>query len=293
MSEDQKDRYIRYLAEQNQEHVLTEKAMESVLEDFMERQRLMEERMSSFESRYESLKAELSEKSRLLKSAERKVKTLESKLDYANQQLFGDRRQKVHKKRGSVESESTDTDCRGEKDDFDGTDDTLRTDSVGSTNPVETPLPPKKKRDLSGRPDAYKSMGIVGDPVLHPSDLSKVPGRIIERKTVQVFSLKTCLIEERFEMVHYVESGQKPKWGYFSSSGHPEVVTRFEGIKATPGVLQAIAYEVYVKNVTFGLLHQWLTDMGMTISANTLRNSNAYVFIGNELKSARFKDTIH
>ena len=26
------------------------------------------------------------------------------------------------------------------------------------------------------------------------------------------------------------------------------------------------------RNVTFGLLHQWLTDMGMTISKNTLRN---------------------
>ena len=59
---------------------------------------------------------------------------------------------------------------------------------------------------------------------------------------------------------------KKPKWGYFPSEGHPEVVTNFEGTKATPEFLQAISYEVYVKNVTFGLLHQWLTDMGMTIS---------------------------
>ena len=66
--------------------------------------------------------------------------------------------------------------------------------------------------------------------------------------------------------------GKKPKWGYFPSEGHPEVVTNFEGTRATPEFLQAIAYEVYVKNVTFGLLHQWLTDMGMTISKNTLRN---------------------
>ena len=46
-------------------------------------------------------------------------------------------------------------------------------------------------------------------------------------------------------------------------------------VKSPGGVislLQAIAYEVYVKNVTFGLLHQWLTDMGMTVSKNTLRN---------------------
>lgn len=73
-------------------------------------------------------------------------------------------------------------------------------------------------------------------------------------------------------MVHYVEPGKKPKWGYFPSEGHPEAITKFEGTKATPEFLQAIAYEVYVKNVTFGLLHQWLTDMGMTISKNTLHN---------------------
>ena len=57
-----------------------------------------------------------------------------------------------------------------------------------------------------------------------------------------------------FEMVHYAEPGKKPKWGYFLSEGHPEVITKFEGTKATLEFLQAIAYEVYVKNVTFGLL---------------------------------------
>lgn len=30
----------------------------------------------------------------------------------------------------------------------------------------------------------------------------------------------------------------------------------FDGTKITPKFLQAIAYEVYVKNVPFGLLHQ-------------------------------------
>ena len=53
-------------------------------------------------------------------------------------------------------------------------------------------------------------------------------------------------------MVHYAEPGKKPKWGYFLSEGHPEVITKFEGTKATLEFLQAIAYEVYVKNVTFG-----------------------------------------
>ena len=106
----------------------------------------------------------------------------------------------------------------------------------------------------------------------HPSDKSKMHGRILETKMVHLFSFRMFLVEECYEMVHYVEPGQKPKWGYFPTAGHPEVVMRFEGTKATPEFLQAIAYEVYVKNVTFGSLHRWLTDMGMTISANTLRN---------------------
>ena len=47
---------------------------------------------------------------------------------------------------------------------------------------------------------------------------------------------------------------------------------KFEGTKATPEFMQALAYEVYMKNVTFGNLYKWIQDMGMTVSKNTLRN---------------------
>lgn len=39
-----------------------------------------------------------------------------------------------------------------------------------------------------------------------------------------------------------------------------------------PKFFQAIAYEVYLKNTMFGLLHRWLADMSMIISANMLRD---------------------
>ena len=376
MAEDQKDRYIQYLAEQNQDLRLTGDAMRLVLEDFMAQMKELKDQMSSMQSKHVDLENRLSEEHKLRKSAERKIKSLQEKLDYANQERFGDRRQKIQSK-----AKTSDSDRRKEKDDYDGTDDTLRTDSVGHVPSQELKEPSGKDRDLSNRPDGYKTMGVAGEATEHPSDLTKVPGRIIERRMVRVFSFRTFLTEECFEMVHYAEPGKKPRWGYFPSEGHPEVVTRFEGTKATPEFLQAIAYEVYVKNVTFGLLHQWLTDMGMTVSKNTLRNwlkkgkkyldelvcvlksialekdsivncdetwckvrkydhykkcyiwvlvnkarktaiffyengsrgrevltdflgdaelksimsdgCNAYVFIGNELKSARFKDTIH
>ena len=267
MAEDQKERYIQYFAEQNQDLRLTSDAMKLVLEDFMAQMKDLKAQVSSMESKHADLENRLSEEHKLRKSAERKIKSLQERLDYAHQERFGDRRQKIQSK-----AKTSDSDRWKEKDDYDGTDDTLRTDSVGHAPSQEVKESSKKERDLSNRPDGYKRMGVVGEAIEHPSDLTKFPGRIIERRMVRVFSFCTFLMEECFEMVHYAEPGKKPRWGYFPSEGHPEVVTNIEGTKASPEFLQAIAYEVYVKNVTFGLLHQWLTDMGMTISKNTLRN---------------------
>ena len=267
MAGDQKDRFIQYLAEQHQEDELTKRAMELVLEDFMAQMKELKEQVSSMQSKQSDLENQLSEERKLRKSAERKARSLQEKLDFANQDRFGDRRQRINSK-----AKQKSSDRQKEKDDYDGTDDTLRTDSVDKTESLNEPALPPKERDLSNRPDGYKTMGVSGESIEHPSDLTKVPGRIIERRMVRVFSFRTVLTEECFEMVHYAEPGKKPKWGYFPSEGHPQAITKFEGTKATPEFLQAIAYEVYVKNVTFGLLHQWLTDMGMTISKNTLHN---------------------
>lgn len=267
MADDQKDRYIQYLAEQHQEHLLTQKAMQLVLEDFLKAQQQMQEEMASLRSGQEKLQSQLDEETRKRKAAERKAQRLDECLKYANANLFGDKRQKVKKNLGKTEA-----DRNKEKDEFDGTDDTLRTDSVIQENEGQVNQSAKKECDLSNRPEKYNTMRVQGEPEKHHSDLAKVPGRVLDRKMVKVFRLDMCLVEEQFEMVQYVEPGKKPKWGYFPQEGHPQVVTKFEGTKATPEFLQAIAYEVYVKNVTFGLLHQWLTDMGMTISANTLRN---------------------
>ena len=274
MSESQKDRYIDYLAERVFNLDLDKRAMELVLEDFLKTRQEMLESMAALESRLctetQRLQSRLEEETRKRKAAERKAQRLDERLKYADSNLFGDKRQKVKK-----DSDKADEPDRNkEKEDFDGTDDTLCTDSVNQAdnNQSNSPTSSKKERDLSNRPVKYNTMRVQGDPEEHPSDLSKVPGRILDRKMVKVFRLDMCLVEEHFEMVQYVEPGKSPKWGYFPKEGHPQVVTKFEGTKATPEFLQAIAYEVYVKNVTFGLLHQWLTDMGMTVSANTLRN---------------------
>lgn len=274
LSMDEKDRYIHYLVDKYNDADLDRRAMMAVLEDFKTEQKALEERFSKLESRQSSVDTELAKTKSVLaderkrrQAAESEARRLKEQLKFAQKNKFGDKRQKARIK----EDKDNDADRNNEKDNYDGTDDTLSTESV-SDNGVTGQDRQKSERDLTNRPDRYNTMKVEGKPVFHPTDDSKVPGRILKRKPVKVFSLKTMLVEEHFEMVQYVEKGKAPKWGYFPTEGHPEIVTKFEGTSATPEFLQALAYEVYVKNVTFGLLHQWLTDMGMTISENTLYN---------------------
>lgn len=268
MPVDQKDRYIHYLVDKVNELDLDKRAMELAVEEFQGIHNNVLEQLAEMQRSIAEMKAELHEERGKRKRAEAKVRRLDQQLQYARKNKFGDKCQKARKDKNKEE----DADREDEKDRFDGTDGTISTRSVQENRIEGHPVEEKKERDVSSRPERYDTMSVAGVPVFHPTDDSKVPGRIIERKSVKVYSFKMRLVEERFDMVHYVEPGMKPKWGYFPAEGHPEVVTRFEGTKATPEFLQALAYEVYVKNVTFGLLHQWLTDMGMTISKNTLHN---------------------
>ena len=155
MADDQKDRYIQYLAEQNQDLRLTNDAMKLVLEDFMVQMKELKDQVSSMQSKQSDLENRLSEERKLRQSAERKAKSLQEKLDFANQERFGDRRQRIHSK-----AEKSASDRQKEKDDYDGTDDTLRTDSVDNNESRNEAALPRKERDLSNRPDGYKTMGV-------------------------------------------------------------------------------------------------------------------------------------
>ena len=266
MSDEMKNRYVEYLIERLENAELDNRAMKLVLEDLTEelsRSNRMLEKLNELQSLLE-------EERNSRKSLERENARLREQLKSARKNRFGSKRQSVKKDDSARDDDPVDREK--EKDGFDGTDESLDTRSVSDPDVRESRPSSPNPRDLSNRPETYRTMGVNGTPVRHLSDLSKVPGRILDRKMVRTFRPDIRLVEEQFEMVQYVEKGRKPRWGYFPREGHPQVVPRFDGTKITPGFLQAIAYEVYVKNVTFGLLHRWLGDMGMSVSENTLRN---------------------
>lgn len=178
MSESQKDRFIDYLADRVTNLDLDKRAMELVLEDFLKTQQEMQKSMAALQADQQKLLSRLDEETRKRKAAERKAQRLDEQLKYANANRFGDKRQKVKK----ASDKTDDSDRNKEKEDFDGTDDTLCTDSVNRDKGNRDNQSGKKDRDLSNRPDEYKTMSVEGDPVYHPSDHSKVPGHIIESK---------------------------------------------------------------------------------------------------------------
>ena len=157
MAEDQKDRYIQYLAEQNQDLGLTGDAMRLVLEDFIAQMKETEGiRYHPCNRNILTLRIGCQKSINANRLNAQRIKSLQEKLDYANQERFGDRRQKIQSK-----AKTSDSDRRKEKDDYDGTDDTLRTDSVGHVPSQELKEPSGKDRDLSNRPDGYKTMGVA------------------------------------------------------------------------------------------------------------------------------------
>ena len=58
----------------------------------------LQAQMSSMQSKQFDLGNRLSEERKLRKLAERKTKPLQEKLDFANQERFGDRRQRINSK---------------------------------------------------------------------------------------------------------------------------------------------------------------------------------------------------
>ena len=209
MTAEEQKRYINYLVERVREADLGLRARDAVLQDFLDKQKEYDERLSKLDdvlSKVSSLESSLKEKERKLKSAERKVADLTAKLKFADKNRFGDNRQKVKK----AESTKAEESGRGkDEDDFDGTSSSLPDNSVsknGAFSKEENPS--KKERDLSNRPETYKTMCVKGPSEEYKSDEAKVPGRILGKKMVSVSHLEMSLVEKRFEMVHYVKKGK-------------------------------------------------------------------------------------
>lgn len=135
------------------------------------------------------------------------------------------------------------------------------------------------------RPECYKTMGLremsgvkgledLLKNTEHKFDRSRLPeGAVIKDRRLKTFyTMKTVLIKETIEQLRVKLPGEKrSRWMYIPMRGE-EGRRPVDGTKASPELLQALAYESYVKRVTSGVLHGQLKDLGMQISRGTLKN---------------------
>lgn len=191
MTVEEQKRYINYLAERINAADLENRAMKLVLQDFLDEKKNLAGRLSKLDdvlSRIDSLESSLKDSERKRKAAERKVADLTAKLKFADKNRFGDKRQKVKKAESTKEEES---DRGKDEDDFDGTSSSLPDNSVSKNEACsKEENPSKKERDLSNRPETYKTMCVKGPSEEYKSDEAKVPGRILGKKMVLFFTLR-------------------------------------------------------------------------------------------------------
>ena len=140
MTAEEQKRYINYLAERVREADLGLRARDAVLQDFLDKQKEYEERLSKLDEKFSHVDSLLKDEIKKRKAAERKAADLEAKLKFANKNRFGDKSHRSKKKSPEEESDRTQ-----DKDDFDGTSSSLPENSMAnkgsgaSASPFENP----------------------------------------------------------------------------------------------------------------------------------------------------------
>ena len=107
MTLEEQKRYINYLAERVREADLGLRARDLVLQDFLDKQKEYDERLSKLDavlSRVDSLESSLKDEIKRRKAAEGKVDDLKAKLKFANKNRFVNKSQGSGKKKSEEES---------------------------------------------------------------------------------------------------------------------------------------------------------------------------------------------
>ena len=97
MTAEEQKRYINYLVERVREADLGLRARDAVLQDFLDKQKEYEERLSKLEEKFSRVDSLLKDEIKKRKAAERKAADLEAKLKFANKNRFGDKNHRSKK----------------------------------------------------------------------------------------------------------------------------------------------------------------------------------------------------
>lgn len=251
---------------------------------------------------------ELTDKDRIIKSKNKqiekkskKIMDLQERLDDANENRYGDKQQRSRSKKSDDKKEhESKKDDKGQNNtrstnnpDTDDVDRTRQEEECDGTTPQDPIIESKSDKSVKSsamgmtfkpenRPEAYNTMKlcglfdikISGMETRHQFDRSQLPpGSIIKASRIEkFFTMKTVLVCETCEKLKVKLPGAKSaKWMYIPMPGQ-ESRRPVPGTKASSELLQAIAYDHYVKRVSINNIRKYLKDIGLQVSRNTLSN---------------------
>lgn len=264
-----------------------------------EKDRCLAEKDEALRKNDEAMKdmgAELTKKDRIIRSKDKRISDLEERLAEANEIRYGRRRKKSKPSEKDDESGDSGKGSANGNDNPGGADRQRGEDECDGKTPQDPVTEDKSgdgkhsastecKVNPENRPESYRTMRLNGGMNLkeimerlnkteHKFDRSQLPaGAIIKDSRLKTFyTLKAFMLKETVEQLRVQLPGEKKaRWMYIPMPGE-ENRRPIKGTKASPELLQALAYECYVKRVTSGNLLVYLKDMGLQVSKNTLKN---------------------
>lgn len=255
-----------------------------------------DEAMKQQDKAMKDMGAELTKKDRVIRSKDKRISDLEERLAEANEVRYGRRGKKSKQSKKDDESGDSGKGSANGNDNPGGADRQRGEDECDGKTPQDPVTEDKSgggknsastecKVNPENRPESYRTMRLNGGMNLkeimerlnkteHKFDRSQLPaGAIIKDSRLKTFyTLKTFMLKETVEQLRVQLPGEKKaRWMYIPMPGE-ENRRPIKGTKASPELLQALAYECYVKRVTSGSLLVFLKDMGLQVSKNTLKN---------------------
>lgn len=290
-------------------HVKSERdACVAERDDYKKKYEESEDELKAKEQKLAEKERELADKDRIIKSKnkqlekkDKKINDLQERLDDANENRYGDKQQRSKSKKSDDNKDNESSkDDKGQNNtpssnnpdsgDVDRTRQEEECDGKTPQDPItESKSDQKVKSSATGitfnpenRPEAYNTMKLCGLSDIkikgmetnHRFDRSQLPpGSIIKASRIEkFFTMKTVLVCETCEKLKVKLPGEKSaRWMYIPMPGQ-EARRPVPGTKASSELLQAIAYDHYVKRVSVSNIRKYLKDIGLQVSRNTLSN---------------------
>lgn len=268
MSPEEMRRYIQFLFEQIQEKDARHKELLEQLAGIKEELRIANSEQQRLNALVLSLTNQLHEAQQTNAEQSRIITDLQSSARVSKKHRFGSSSQKGRCKVKEVPGRDDN------KDDFDGTADSLNESSCMPDVVEESPTPSSSRPSRKGCTNKPMSADCQ---VFHKCDMSKIPAgaKVLKKSIRKVFDSVNLVVEHDFEEVTYKTSDGRIVTAYFPAADDKESYIygeRVQGTHATSNLLSTLVFDRYQMSTPAYREMTRMLELKMSVCRQTLIN---------------------